>query len=142
MSIILGTFQKREVTCKALGCRYSFQEEKKTDVNIAVEIMTDAFDKKCDRICVVSGDSDIQPVIEWVSKNRPEIKVTVYIPSLPVDQSNRRTDYYLKKRLPVECKFLPLKDIPNHQMKGAVKLADGNLAIRPHLWASAKKGQS
>jgi hypothetical protein len=53
VTIVLGTFQVREVTCKANGCKYSFQEEKKTDVNIAVHMMSDAIEGKCDRICTM-----------------------------------------------------------------------------------------
>ena len=43
VKVILGIFQDREVTCRAsCGGKYSVPEEKKTDVNIAVEIMSDA----------------------------------------------------------------------------------------------------
>ena len=137
VTIVLGTFQVREVTCKANGCKYSFQEEKKTDVNIAVHMMSDAIEGKCDRICIVSGDSDIQPAVEWVATNRANVTVTVYIPSLPKEQPTRRTDYYQTKGLPVECKFLPLGPIKEHQLPHNVKLPNGKFVCRPHLWAAA-----
>jgi len=85
-------------------------------------------------MCVVSGDSDIQPVVEWVCKNYPKIKIYVYIPALPNLQRDRRIDYYLTQRLQVECKFLPLDTIKDHQMKATVKLGGGKLAVRPYVW--------
>jgi hypothetical protein len=48
--------------------------------------------------------------------------------------ADRRIDYYLTKGLRVECKFLPLDTIENHQMKQTVTLSVGKFAVRPHLW--------
>jgi uncharacterized LabA/DUF88 family protein len=133
VSVVLGVFQERVVTCKANGCRYVFYEEKKTDVNIAVHMMADAFNDACDCMYVVSGDSDIQPAVEWVSKNKP-IKVTVYIPALIQDQAKRRLDYYQTAHLPVVCKFLPLENIKQHQFPNVVQLGGGKMCVRPHVW--------
>jgi hypothetical protein len=135
VKVILGAFQNREVQCKANGCRYSFHEEKKTDVNIAVEMLSDAFSANCDSMCIVSGDSDIQPAVEWVAGNKSQIKITVYVPSLPNDQPSRRTDYYKTKGLAVDCKFLPTGNIKDHQLPNVVKLGNGKMSVRPHLWA-------
>ena len=98
--------------------------------------MSDAVGSLCEHICIVTGDSDIQPAVEWIAKNKPEIKLTVYVPCLPNEQPTRRTDYFTTKGLDVECKFLPLANIKDHQLKGAVKLADGTFAVRPHIWQS------
>ena len=47
VKVILGKFQERTVTCQARECQrrleYVVPEEKKTDVNIAVNLMEDAF---------------------------------------------------------------------------------------------------
>jgi len=133
--IILGFFQGREVRCKA-SCKeiYVVPEEKKTDVNIVVEMLSDAIAGNCESMCVVTGDSDIQPAVEWITKNRPTIGITVYVPALPVQQATRRTDYYRTKNLPVTCEFLPLGNIKDHQLPNAVKLKEGKLSIKPHVW--------
>ena len=135
VKIILGMFQERIVTCKG-ECKkpYAIKEEKKTDVNLAIEIMDDAMNDRCNAMYIVSGDSDIQPAVEWVVRNRSGMKMMVYVPALPAEQSVRRTDYYRTKRLNVECKFLPLDNIPHHQMKHTIKIADGKFVARPHLW--------
>jgi hypothetical protein len=135
VEVILGMFQPREVTCKANGCKYSYYEEKRTDTNITVAIMADAFASRCQRIHVVSGDSDIQPPVEWVAKNLSGIKITVYIPALPQDQAKRRLDYYTNASLPeVWCKFLPLENFHEHQLKNVVKLPDKTCIPRPPEW--------
>jgi hypothetical protein len=133
--IILGKFQPRQVTCRA-QCRqnYMVDEEKKTDVNMAVEIMSDAIDGKAGLLCVVTGDSDIQPAIEWVSKRHPSLKITVYVPALPVDQRDRRTDYYKTKGLNVGCQFLPLGDLNKHQLPHNVKLENKTFSCKPETW--------
>jgi hypothetical protein len=56
------------------------------------------------------------------------------VPAIPTEQSSRRTDYYRTKGLPVECKFLPLGGIKDHQMKNMVKISDEKFAVRPHVW--------
>lgn len=134
--IIWGAFQPREVQCRAT-CRerYTVPEEKKTDVNIAVELISDSLDGGCNAMFIISGDSDIQPAVEWIARRRPSMRITVYVPALPSEQSNRRTDYYRTKGLNVECRFLPLGSIKDHQLPGVVRLPDGTLAVRPHIWS-------
>ena len=136
--LIFGLFQPREVACRGT-CkeRYVIQDEKKTDVNLAVEMIDDAIKGSCDAMFIVSGDSDVQPAVEWIGHNQPKIKITVYVPVLPQEQQVRRTDYYRTKGLAVECKFLPLGGIKDHQLKPVVKLANGHLAVRPHVWQNA-----
>ena len=136
VQIILGVFQPREVQCRA-AClqRYAFQEEKKTDVNIAVELLSDAFHDRSDAICVVSGDSDVQPAIEWLARNKPHLRIHLYIPSLPSDQASRRLDYFKTRGFNVTSSFLPLDSIPHHQLPNLVKLPDGTFAVRPHTWS-------
>src|SRR5258708_26657824 len=64
---ILGKYQNREVTCRAL-CKqkYFAPEEKKTDVNIAVAMINDAVKALTDSIVAGSGDSDLEPAIACV----------------------------------------------------------------------------
>jgi uncharacterized LabA/DUF88 family protein len=61
VEIILGRYQPRLVMCRA-DCRkeYYVPEEKKTDVNIAVNMLSDCFLDKLDSAVLVSGDSDLE----------------------------------------------------------------------------------
>jgi hypothetical protein len=133
--IILGKFQHRTVTCRA-HCRqqYTVPEEKKTDVNIAVEIMSDAFKNNCDSIILVSGDSDAQPPIQWVKQNYSSKKITVYIPLLPPEREKRRLDFY--HQIGIDCKFLPIDGLSSHQFRKIVHLSNSKVACRPPAWCA------
>ena len=134
--VILGAFQPREVQCRAqCGQRYVVQDEKKTDVNMAVENLSDAVGGACEAMCIVTADSDVQPAVEWVAKNRRSIELTVLVPSLPAEQRDRRTDDYKTRGLPMMCDFLPLSAIKDLQLPNLVKLADGTFAVRPATWS-------
>jgi 6-hydroxy-3-succinoylpyridine 3-monooxygenase len=56
-------------------------EEKHTDVNIAIQMVVDAFDGACDKMVLVSGDSDRVPAIKRVKNRFPDITILVYVPS-------------------------------------------------------------
>ena len=133
VEIVLGYFQMREKRCLATcGETYGEPEEKKTDVNIAVSMISDAVDGKTDSIVLVSGDSDIQPSIQWVRERFPKIKVTVYIPSLDFEEKERRSDFY--RQINVPCKFLPIDHLKDHQLPDKMFLSGGGTVERPALW--------
>lgn len=113
--VILGTYQDREVSCRAT-CRkrYLVPEEKKTDVNIAVHIMDDVIKGATDRLVIVSGDSDLEPAVAWVHRNYPKIKLNIYLPLLEEEKKNRRNDFY--ETLGATVKFLPLNLFDKHQL--------------------------
>jgi hypothetical protein len=133
---IEGKYQLRRVTCRAAACprqlQYLSPEEKKTDVNIAVHLIDDALHTRADSVVIVSGDSDLEPAVEWVRKNRPLIKVTVYIPTLPAETAQRRNDFYL--RIGVTCRPLPLADVPRHQLPPVLLLPNDTAIQRPADW--------
>jgi uncharacterized LabA/DUF88 family protein len=133
VTVILGKFQGREVTCRA-ECKkkYIVPEEKKTDVNIAVEIMSDAFKNEGNSIVLVSGDSDAQPPILWVKRNCPGKKITVYVPALPNEREHRRLDFYRQNG--IDCKFLPLDGIAAHQFSHVVRVSAEKVVCRPASW--------
>ncbi len=64
--IFYGYYLAHAVSCPR--CSYTHFEpgEKMTDVNIAVEMLTDAFQNKLDTAILISADSDLTKVIEQV----------------------------------------------------------------------------
>jgi uncharacterized LabA/DUF88 family protein len=130
---IFGKYQERRVTCRAT-CREEYQvpEEKKTDVNIAVNVIDDVLKGRAETVIVVSGDSDLEPAVAWVRTNHPKVKVTVYIPTLPEEEAMRRNDYY--PTIGVNCKPLPLADIAKHLLPNSVVFPDGKIVEKPKEW--------
>jgi 6-hydroxy-3-succinoylpyridine 3-monooxygenase len=87
IEMVFGLYKLKNLRCKIRACgyqgnkSYKVPEEKGTDVNIALQMLDDAYQGACDRIILVSGDSDLVPAVKLVKKRHPEIQVTVYIPA-------------------------------------------------------------
>jgi hypothetical protein len=77
----LPTSQK----CRRCGVSWIVHEEKMTDVNIAVEMLKDAFDDAFDTALLVSADGDLAPVVETIRVRFPGKRVVVACP--PARQS-------------------------------------------------------
>ena len=133
VKIIQGSFRDREVRCGA-KCQESYltREEKKTDVNIAVTMIDDVISGFTESVVLVSGDSDQEPAVMWIKKRYPNIKLTVYIPSLPEDQGKRQNRFYGQND--ITCKFLTLDYMTRHQLPNQVEHSNGQLINRPSTW--------
>jgi uncharacterized LabA/DUF88 family protein len=87
VNVVLGKFKSKQVRCSQTACThagsriFAVQEEKRTDVNIAVYLVDDAYQDRCDHSIVVSGDSDLVPGITMLKHRFPRKKVTVYVPT-------------------------------------------------------------
>ena len=77
LAIHFGYFLRKERTCHRCGAILRTYEEKMTDVNIAVELLSDAQDDIFDTALVVSGDSDLYGPIEAVRRRCPHKRVVV-----------------------------------------------------------------
>ena len=133
VKIILGRYQRRSVRCAKCYVEYQVAEEKKTDVNIAVQMIGDAVAGAVESLVLVSGDSDLEPAIGWIREHRPTIKVTVYVPSVEEQKSFRRIDFYEKRA--VHCGFLPLSKLSQHQLPNPVLTKWGAELSRPISWS-------
>ena len=64
-------------------------EEKKTDVNIAIEMLTDSMEG-IEQVVLVSNDTDLVPALERIKKLFPEVKKAVVIPRKEVKEQKTR----------------------------------------------------
>lgn len=94
VKVIFGQFIEREkastvrctnpcsvsTTKKMCGKTFTFHEEKKTDVNIAVSILKACITGSCDSIYLLTGDNDIVPALEAAKELFPTIDVRVILP--------------------------------------------------------------
>jgi 6-hydroxy-3-succinoylpyridine 3-monooxygenase len=87
VTVILGRYKNKTVKCKVPSCAHAgnrafkVPEEKRTDVNIAIQMLDDAYQDTCDRFVLVSGDSDLVPGVNRLKSRFPAKEVTVYVPS-------------------------------------------------------------
>ena len=136
VEVILGKFKNKTVKCGATGCNwqglklYNVPEEKRTDVNIAVFMLDDAYQDLCDQLIIFSGDSDLVPAVNMVRLRFPRKKIIVYVPSRnPVRGAavELRTSAHDNKTLPLQ--LLEKTQFPHQVPDGA-----GGFISRPVTW--------
>lgn len=88
--IFFGTYQDNEIVCRRCGNIFLKANEKMTDVNIAVEMLTDAFLNKYDKAILISADSDLSAPIKKLKTLFPDKKIIVAFPPA-------RFSYHLSK---------------------------------------------
>jgi len=76
-SIYFGKYQTNPHTCRNCGHVHNANSEKMTDVNIAVELLQDAFQDAFDVAILISADSDLIAPIAAVKKLFPQKRVIV-----------------------------------------------------------------
>jgi uncharacterized LabA/DUF88 family protein len=75
-----GRFKERPRGCRSCGARWVVYEEKETDVNIAIAMIKDAAQDIYDTAILVSGDTDLRPVVATVKQLRPDKRIVVAFP--------------------------------------------------------------
>jgi hypothetical protein len=127
LAIYWGRFQADRKECKNCHAAAFVPQEKKTDVNIATELLCDAHSDAFDTAIVISGDADLVPPIAAIRRLFPLKKIVAAFPpcrysaelvltasaSFRIYESNFR-----KSRLPEN-----------------VALPSGTVVIRPPKWA-------
>ncbi|MGD0519740.1 MAG: NYN domain-containing protein [Terracidiphilus sp.] len=127
LSIYWGKFQTDRKECKKCHNVTFVPQEKKTDVNIATELLCDAYSDAFDTAIIISGDADLVPPIAAIRRLFPQKKIVVAFPPcrystelvLTANASMRIFEsYFRKSRLPEN-----------------VTLASGTVVTRPPKWA-------
>ena len=78
--IFYGHYLLSEHNCPKCGQSHSVPREKMSDVNLAVELLTDAFQNHFDAAMIISADSDLSPPIEAVRHLFPDKTIVVAFP--------------------------------------------------------------
>lgn len=135
ISIIEGKFKNKNVVCRVSACalkRQIFQqpEEKRTDVNIALQMLDDAYQGTADRMLLVSGDSDLVPAVNFVRHRAPNCEIVVYIPS-----SHPKRGAAVELRTAAhKHRSLPLAELAKAQFPRIVTGPSGATYERPTNW--------
>jgi 6-hydroxy-3-succinoylpyridine 3-monooxygenase len=136
VTIVLGRYKLKQVTCSVTGCsytglrRFKVPEEKRTDVNIAVQMLDDAYQDRCDRFILVSGDSDLVPAVARVKTNFPKKQIVVYVPARdPIRGAAVELRGSADKH-----RNLPLDLLPRSQFPASVPDGSGGFITKPPTW--------
>jgi hypothetical protein len=136
VQVILGRFKERKVKCGVSSCTHTgsrwFQkpEEKRTDVNIAVAMLDDAYQDACEHLILISGDSDLVPGVATVRSRFPAKRITLYVPC-----RNPLRGAAVELRASVHRhRDLPLILLGHSQFPDAVPDGAGGVIHRPATW--------
>lgn len=124
--LIFGKYIEKKV--RFGGKQYRTYEEKQTDVNIAVELIRNVIQDKCDISIIVSADSDLLPPIRLIRELSPTHRIICFFPPNrhSTDLSNHADATINLERY--EARFRQ-SILPNE-----VKLPNGYVVKRPKKW--------
>jgi len=80
VEVIEGRYHDETNICPGCKLNYSVPREKMTDINISVEMLSDAFRDKFNVAKLVSADSDLVPIVRMITKIFPLKSVVVAFP--------------------------------------------------------------
>lgn len=89
-SLYFGHYLSKAVQCRKCGAKWLKQEEKMTDVNIAMELLVDAQQDRFDVALLVSADSDLTGPVVKVRTLFPKKRVVVAFPPDRVSERLKR----------------------------------------------------
>jgi len=126
LTIFEGHFLDKILKCKKCGYEWSSPEEKMTDVNIATELLSDAFDNCFDIAHLISGDSDLAPPVQNLLHRYPGKSLIVAFPPYRYSErlKNTATDYFYINETAFRQSVFPKE----------IKKPDGYILKRPEEW--------
>ena len=121
-----GHYLEKSRECRRCHSTWMDYEEKMTDVNIAIQLLGDAFDDVFDVALVISGDSDLTTPVRRVRQRFPGKRVIVAFPPQRQSSELKRcaTGY-----LSIGEDKLRASQLPNNLAK-----QDGFILARPATW--------
>jgi len=121
-----GHFLEKTRECRRCGAKWMDYEEKMTDVNIAVQLLTDAFENRFDTALIVSADSDLTTPVRQVLARLPEKRIVIAQPPgrSSVDLTKAARGYFTVGEAKLRASQLP----------DEVVRADGYVLKRPERW--------
>ncbi|MDZ4849421.1 MAG: NYN domain-containing protein [Pirellulaceae bacterium] len=136
VTIVLGKFKDKMATCRVAPCsfngdrRFKVAEEKRTDVNIAVQLLDDAYQNVSEKIVLVSGDSDLVPALQMIRLRFTQKKIAVYVPAIdPV-----RGAAVELRSVAHANRTLPNNLLAHSQFPSSISDGSGGLITKPAGW--------
>ncbi|MCY4523076.1 MAG: NYN domain-containing protein [Caldilineaceae bacterium] len=126
LTIHHGKWVNKTIQCRQCGAAWKSPEEKMSDVNIAVQLVVDAYENSFDTAFLVSADSDLTGPIQTVRERFPDKEVRVAFPP-------KRRSWDLANTAHVQ---FPIgeKKFRSSQLPTQVTNAHGHVLQRPVTW--------
>ena len=124
--IYYGKYQAGTEDCRRCGHTWTKPREKMTDVNIATQLLVDAFEDKFDIALLISGDSDLVPPINAVTSLFKQKQVIIAFPP-------NRQNVEMKKAAGASF-ILGRKKLLDNQLPSVIRKKDGYILRKPVEW--------
>lgn len=125
--VYYGRYQSHIEECKMCGHTYPYDIEKMTDVNIAVEMLEDAYLDKYDMAMLVTGDTDLIPPINAIHRVFNQKRVFI---AFPPNRHNVNIQRAAKGSIVIGRKKLKDAQFPENVVK-----KDGFTLKKPAEWS-------
>lgn len=81
INVVWGKFKRKDSYCRA-DCKKHFNsyEEKQSDINIAITILSDAYENKFEKAVIITADTDFVSTIELIRNKFPQKQVLLLVP--------------------------------------------------------------
>ena len=126
LEIIYGKYQLNPRECTHCGFKDQVPNEKMTDVNIAVEMLSDAVKDKFDTALLLSADSDLAPLIRAIKNTFIQKRVVVVFPP--------KRDSVELRNIAHACLRIGRANLARSLFPDNVRKADGFILQRPPTW--------
>lgn len=126
VKIYYGHYQSTSVECDRCGNIWPTFNEKMTDVNIATQMIMDAYNDRYDMAMLISGDSDLVPPMKEIHTNYKNKRVFV---AFPPKRHNNSVALVAKGSLTIGRKKLVSSQFPEEVTK-----KDGYVLKKPNYW--------
>jgi uncharacterized LabA/DUF88 family protein len=126
LSIQYGHYLQKPKICKSCGAKWMSHEEKMTDVNIAAQLLSDAYENKFDTALIISGDSDLTTPVKLVRERFPDKRVIIAFPP------DRHSDQLRKT---ANSAFtIGESKLRNNLLPNSITTTTGYVLHRPERW--------
>ena len=114
VKVLYGHYQTSSIQCKRCGNNWPTYNEKMTDVNIATQMLIDAYQDRFDMAMLISGDSDLVPPIKAIHSLFAQKRVFV---AFPPKRSNSSVALHAKGSIIIGRKKLVDSQFPDEVTK-------------------------
>lgn len=124
--VFYGHYLPKPQKCFHCGATWVAHEEKMTDVNIAVELLRDAYDDEFDTALLISADSDLTSPVQAVRSRCPQKRIIVVCPP---DRQSKKLESVANATFRLGRKVIQDSQLPDEYAK-----PDGFVLKRPATW--------
>lgn len=124
LDIYYGRYLLKTIDCNLCRGSYSKPEEKMTDVNIAVEMVKDAYEDNFDIAILLSADSDLVPPIQAIKALGKRVVV-----AFPPRNKSQQLRQYSNAHFSISRAKLYQSQFPDN-----LTASDGHLIQKPETW--------